>query len=91
MRTPGLFRPYRVRNVFSIYDATNLLPRWVGIILPFYLSIDYWQLVLSGAEVLVIDLKNNLSPDRPHALCPMLSAHCSLLLAPCPKPKVVYL
>ncbi len=34
-------------------------------------------LVLSGAEVFLIQIKNNLSPDRP-------LAHCSLPIAPTP-------
>ena len=63
------FRPYRARFVFSIYGATNLLPLRGTEILPFYLEIGYW--------LLVIDLKNKLSPDSPHALCPLLLAYAT--------------
>ena len=61
--------PYRARNVFSILNATNLLPRWGIVILTFNLVIGYW--------LFPIESNDNLSPDRP-------LAPCALPLAPTP-------
>jgi hypothetical protein len=68
----GFFRPYRARNIFSIYDATNLLPLrgcYDHLLPTCLLAIGYW--------LLVIDLKNNLYPDSPIAPCSLPLALCS--------------
>ena len=55
--------PYRARNVFSILNATNLLPRWGIVILTFNLVIGYW--------LFPIESNDNLSPDSATNLLPL--------------------
>jgi len=75
-----LFRPYRARNAFSVHDATNLLPLRGIDVLPFYLDIGYWLFIIEPKDkptphflirCSLFKKKQNLSPDRPYALCPM--------------------
>ncbi len=76
-RSTILFRPYRAGNVFSIHNATNLLPTSTAFrSYPFTRSVQrLWGIVILSLNLVIgywlfpIESNDNLSPDRPLAPC----------------------